>query len=528
MRFAWRRGQAGGCLIVRGSAAQPVGVAAVLGEAPGHEARTSTQAPACSSAATEGHRHLRFLFLLTLISLTGLLCASPSLAASPWWHLTSSSRPGYLPVGGSAVNEVEELTVRATQGYFYMEDSENGKNDLLPRLFGTPPYPLAFDATAAEVQTVLEDFYGSANVTVSEVSGQPADTHAWKIKFAGGLSGRPIQPLKAESDFYVELFEPPATGLKVETGPGEFEAGSASAQQITEGSFHGSQIVVQAANLGDAAANGGCVEVAAGIGKYSNSECTEEAAPGTGEFEKHTISISDTLPEGLEAARVEAAAGISLTDEEGLEPRPECAIMTPRTVECTFKGTLPAYALIEVDVGVIVTEAARTGEQNEASVSGGEGRSASVARPITASDAPTPFGVQDYELTPEEEGGTADTQAGSHPFQVTGTLTLNQTAEAEPAQLPKEVAPRPDRQSDRLPEVHPAAVLRSDMRSAVGARHRDGDLQGTLDLPPAGQRRHLHAADRQSRTVGRRSRAVRLPAPRHSAHFPVCHGAHGR
>ena len=65
-----------------------------------------------------------------------------------------------------------------------------------------------------------------------------------------------------------------------------------------------------AANLGDTNANAGCVEVTKGAGKYTNSECTEEAVtPAKGEFEKHTISIRDKLPPGLKAVAVEGVAG---------------------------------------------------------------------------------------------------------------------------------------------------------------------------------------------------------------------------
>ncbi len=52
---------------------------------------------------------------------------------------------------------------------------------------------------------------------------------------------------------------------------------------------------------------------------------------------------------------------------------------------------------------------------------------------------PGSFGVEQYELAPEEEGGAPDTQAGSHPFQLTTTLTLNQTAAVQPVALAKDL-----------------------------------------------------------------------------------------
>ncbi|MGH2864522.1 MAG: hypothetical protein ACRDJX_04650 [Solirubrobacteraceae bacterium] len=62
-------------------------------------------------------------------------------------------------------------------------------------------------------------------------------------------------------------------------------------------------------------------------------------------------------------------------------------------------------------------------------ISGGGAPSASLMRPLTVTGVPTPFGVEGYQLTPEEEGGAPDRGAGSHPFQLTTTLVLNQTAE---------------------------------------------------------------------------------------------------
>ena len=70
-----------------------------------------------------------------------------------------------------------------------------------------------------------------------------------------------------------------------------------------------------------------------------------------------------------------------------------------------------------------------SGEEDEVSISGGEAPDVTIRKPLIVSGTPTPFGVEDYGLTPENEDGSVDTQAGSHPFQLTSTLGLNQAVE---------------------------------------------------------------------------------------------------
>jgi len=62
---------------------------------------------------------------------------------------------------------------------------------------------------------------------------------------------------------------------------------------------------------------------------------------------------------------------------------------------------------------------------NEVSVSGGGAPPVLSRRSIDPGEGAPAYGVENYELTPEEEGGQADTQAGSHPFQLTTTLALS-------------------------------------------------------------------------------------------------------
>ena len=133
------------------------------------------------------------------------------------------------------------------------------------------------------------------------------------------------------------------------------------------------------------------------------------------------VTITDTLPAGLQATSVKGKiAGQALASTV-----PVVCQIKPLT--CTYAGVVAPYSDLEVDIGVKVKEDAVSGGLNEMGVSGGETRSASIVRPITVSEELTPFGLQDDELTPEEEGGMPDTRAGSHPFQVTGTVVLNQS-----------------------------------------------------------------------------------------------------
>jgi hypothetical protein len=114
-----------------------------------------------------------------------------------------------------------------------------------------------------------------------------------------------------------------------------------------------------------------------------------------------------------------------------------CGSLT-QSVTCTFPGTLPPYDQIELLIEVEVLSEASSAEENSVSVSGAGAPSKSLKRQIQVGGEQS-FGVEEYELTPEEEGGQLDTQAGSHPFQVTGSFTVKQSETTEPVVLPKEL-----------------------------------------------------------------------------------------
>jgi hypothetical protein len=153
-------------------------------------------------------------------------------------------------------------------------------------------------------------------------------------------------------------------------------------------------------------------------------------APAQGS-EAHPIVIADRLPAGLTATSITSATA-------------KCVLATLR---CTYTGTLNPYQrlMIVIQVNVEQPPGTITTIPDEMSVEGGGAPSgASRVQDVTVSGEPTPFGVQaeGYEFGPFTEAGTPATQAGSHPFQLTNTLVLNQAGIAagrEPVALPKDL-----------------------------------------------------------------------------------------
>ncbi len=147
------------------------------------------------------------------------------------------------------------------------------------------------------------------------------------------------------------------------------------------------------------------------------------------------VVLKDELPEGIEAQSV-------VTDRGAI--REGCTVQ-PREIVCSPGGEEPlerAYNSFPIRIKVKVSETAVSGEVNRASVSGGgvPPASASSRVAVGAEGEPIPFGVEQYELRPENADGSPDTQAGSHPFQLTTDIALNQTANpSKPPAAPKDL-----------------------------------------------------------------------------------------
>jgi hypothetical protein len=168
------------------------------------------------------------------------------------------------------------------------------------------------------------------------------------------------------------------------------------------------QVVVLAENLGDAAAA------------------------------HQALKITDRLPTGVVPQSVHFS--VSAYGAAGSELSGFCTV-AGQEVTCelpkSFMSFVPfePYDDLELRLAVKV-EGAVSGAQNEFSVSGGEAPAASLERPLSIGSTGPVFGVSNYEFAPENADGSPDTQAGSHPFQLTSTLMLNQTA--DPARPPEQ------------------------------------------------------------------------------------------
>jgi hypothetical protein len=317
-----------------------------------------------------------------------------------------------------AAAQVQELT--ASPGLFSLHHGvlfELKVGGTSVGVFGTEeflanPFNLP-EANRQEIQKALEapEAYGSGGVVVE---GGPAGTRPLIVR---------------------NTHDGPAAALEVH----EFFADGAAVKQLAAGRADG-QLVIEAENLGDASTTEtACVKANAGTGRFSNSACSEEVEPGNGEYElvRTPVTITDRLPGGLTAVSAEGIEGTTKGQEGGPV---SCSIVSGgREVSCMYEATVPSFEQIEVLIGVEVS-GAHTGELNTATVSGGGTvGSRTVTHPIEVNGTER-FGVETYTLTPESLGGSLDTLAGSHPFQVTSVVTANSTYNDPSEGKPRTVA----------------------------------------------------------------------------------------
>jgi hypothetical protein len=153
------------------------------------------------------------------------------------------------------------------------------------------------------------------------------------------------------------------------------------------------------------------------------------------------------LPPWLEAT---AIAGVNGTQH--YEPGPidgfggenlSCPALPAAALTCTYTpapgvytlaGPVPPFGMLQVFVTVKVAPDAPASGFSEAAIEGGETPSVSERQALTTGYS-IPFGIERNELELETEEGTPDTQAGSHPFQVTSTIDFNSKRDSESTSL---------------------------------------------------------------------------------------------
>jgi hypothetical protein len=163
---------------------------------------------------------------------------------------------------------------------------------------------------------------------------------------------------------------------------------------------------------------------------------------GDAPVESGTLTVTDKLPAGVVPQSVEF---FIFPFNKGKTDIGFVCQIAGQEVTCQLPEhvvhELPfaPYDDLELRIAVKV-EGAASGVENEVSLSSAGAPPASLVRSLAIGSGPPPFGLSDYEMTPENADGSVDTQAGSHPFQLTTKLLLNQTADpAHPPAIVKDL-----------------------------------------------------------------------------------------
>jgi hypothetical protein len=183
-----------------------------------------------------------------------------------------------------------------------------------------------------------------------------------------------------------------------------------------------------------------------------------DLAPGEeGEISVVAEDLGDGSPSGAVVLRTKLPAGLSAQSVRlairGVSQAPNaflgaflCSVSAGEVV-CTLPdaselppGFATPYTFLAAYIKVKVSATGESGEEVRASVASAAAATASASRAIVVSGSPTEFGIENYELKPENADGTPDTQAGSHPFQLTSVLGFDQSANAgAPPAAPKDL-----------------------------------------------------------------------------------------
>ncbi len=138
---------------------------------------------------------------------------------------------------------------------------------------------------------------------------------------------------------------------------------------------------------------------------------------------EYPVTIVDKLPVGVTPVAVYAAGNADTLVGPSAQYFLHCSF-AGQIVTCTY-SELPLLAYERLFIRIDVTDVSDAGHGiNEVSVTGGGAPALVKRQALGLGGTPEPYGVEHYELAAEEEGGSTDTQAGSHPFQLTTTFNV--------------------------------------------------------------------------------------------------------
>jgi hypothetical protein len=168
------------------------------------------------------------------------------------------------------------------------------------------------------------------------------------------------------------------------------------------------------------------------------------------------VALSATLPPGTRIVEEEGVPQVSYYVFSFAEAKvslgppnfgPLFCETTATSVTCTsheeiggepfLSPNINPYEYVEIRVE-IEDQGATAPAAAEVAVTGGGAPQQNLHKTLPLSATGPVFGVEEFSLRPEEEGGGLASAAGSHPFQLTTTVNLNQTPDpARPPALPR-------------------------------------------------------------------------------------------
>jgi hypothetical protein len=148
-------------------------------------------------------------------------------------------------------------------------------------------------------------------------------------------------------------------------------------------------------------------------------------------------TVSATMPAGVSVQSVSFFVFPFFKGVQNVGKTAGVCEKTVSTASCSTAkleelGTIPhglnPYEYLELRV-TVRDESVAEGARFDAEVSGGGAVPLTHGSVLPIGESAVAFGAEQYSLVPEEEGGSVDTRAGSHPYQLTTVFNLNQGPE---------------------------------------------------------------------------------------------------